>query len=179
MLGVQLSKYPKLRNVLAVICAITGALYIEAFCFIRWWHPSCNAHDDGASYYAIGIPFPFAEPTPFTSTYRFVPIIFLANIVLLTVLVFPLFRGFSCSLSGRNRKLNYVVAALSGVLFLLEIARWWLSAGFMFYMAGSLPIPHRDSYLSYRPEIIALHEGNSACDTWWTEHTIFPPMWWW
>lgn len=177
--GGPLSRYLKLRSMVAFVWAITSALYIEAFCFLRWWHPSCNSQVDGTSYYAVGIPLPFAEPTPYTSDYVFLPTIFLADIVVLIAVFLPLFLALFRWLPVRNKKVTYAVAALGCVLLLLEVSRWCLGGGFMFHTTSSLTTSYGDTYLSYRPAIIALHDGNRACNTWWTEHAIFPPLWWW
>jgi len=72
---------------------LTGELLFT----IEWSFPKCSAPWDGPSPAVFGAPIPYERWGGSSSEYVFIPRVYLLNVALLMVVVFPFVRG-SCKL---------------------------------------------------------------------------------
>lgn len=154
----------KARKYSVAFWLVTATLIIEGTCSLSWWHPYCNTQSDGASYFGVGFPLPYAQPTGVSSLEHFVmPHIFLLNLFFVGALLYPVLR-FVLGRIAATSSTAASIAAFTGLALLLTAialtAKFAISGWYIPVMSiASQP----DSYWSYMPAFIALQLSNQAC----------------
>jgi hypothetical protein len=147
----------------AVLWAVAIAVTVELFFPLFWWHPGCNHQVAHSVYPGVGFPFPYGQFSGTSEDQALVmPHVYLANIIILSTVLFVILRGCLSSFGGRGAVASRVALGLGGIALLVMVAFQGLIA-----LTDYVPVTSiggkPDSYLSYRPEFIALHGSNQAC----------------
>jgi hypothetical protein len=145
--------------------AFVLAVAVETIFPVFWWYPYCNRPDDGPSYQGIGFPFPYARFSGVSSgEYFAMPHIFIVNIAVLSMVLFVILRPCFARLEKSGATVGRVALALGGGAAFIAVALQGLQMLIFFHPVATIA-ERPDSYFSYRPEFIALHGSNRACES--------------
>ena len=150
------------RSVVPTLFAAAGlGLLASVLVQVSWWHPYCDAPEDGPGFYAFGFPFPYGQPTGVSSgDFTYLPHMHAVNVVLLTAIAYVLIRLLGGVPPLRRIRLPRAAGvALFLVAMLISVSLTVIGA----HSRGSF-FSRDDSYWSYRPRALALAAGHRPCD---------------
>jgi len=99
-----------------IVAAIGLAGWIEFLFTIEWSYPYCTQPEDGPAYSVLGFPLPYAEPSYASSLeFYFLPHVFFLNLLLISLLLFPLVRTLHRGIRHKATLRRWVVR-VAGVL---------------------------------------------------------------
>jgi hypothetical protein len=167
----DLTKKPASLRAAALLWAISAALCIEWQFEIAWWHPYCDAPSDGPAYNAYGLPLPFRQFSGISSMkFNAMPHVYLLDIALLAAASYPIFLFLLCGLSRRWPAAR-TWAMWSGLMVFLVLAAsqavvakltWWPVRTIASDRLGYAD----DTYVAYRPAMLATGQGKRSCEAW-------------
>jgi len=97
--------------------SLAGAITLEWLLAIQWWHPYCDATDNGPSSWATGFPLPYAEASLGVSLASTILVpVYMLNLAVLMVPVFAVVRLFWGNRLDAARLLLGATLILSGIL---------------------------------------------------------------
>ena len=154
---------------IAPMLLTTGiVVWAEGLITIQWTYPYCLDQSDGPAYAAQGMPLPYWMWNGVASLeHDFVPHIYVLNIVILSLLLFPLVWWIYKRLFGQRPAWTKTVPAAFGALLLVShVALMAL----MIWMGWFRPTTSlsREGYWSYsefRPVRIGGYRGNAPVCT--------------
>lgn len=99
-----------------IVGTIGLAVSIDLLLTVEWSYPYCTQPEDGPAYPVVGVPLPFAVPSHVSSLeFLYMPHVFVLNVVLISLLLFPVVRTLNRAI--RNRVvLHRWVVGVAGVL---------------------------------------------------------------
>jgi hypothetical protein len=87
-----------------VVVSIAGAITLQSLLPMHWWHPYCDAPDDGPGYEAIGFPLPYAEPSGSSSLeYVVLAPLYLLDLGILAAPIFAILRLIWGHIAARRK----------------------------------------------------------------------------
>ena len=153
-------------------------VWIEDVFTIEWTYPYCLDRSDGPAYAAHGMPLPYWMWNGVSSLeHDFVPHVYILNIILLGLLLFPVIRWIFDRLVSRDSKWLRTAIAAAGVLLLathVVLMLILVSVGF-YRPATSLGLGDYYRYTDFRPVRFGFRRSNAPdCmpSTFW-----FPEGW--
>lgn len=148
------------------------ALTVELLCTIEWSFPNCSDPWNGPSPAIFGAPIPYERWGGSSLEYVFMPHVYLLNVALLMVVVFPFARGFSKVLARRWPQLTYRGLIASGLLLCIGVLGVQvLALGTFWHPVTSIADLPGDSWRELRPIRVTMgrhyHCAPSAISTFW------------
>jgi|GEM_PF-5990861 len=132
---------------------------------VQWWRPYCDHQDDGPGSYAIGLPFPFAEPTGASSMeFWWMPHVYALDTLILAALAFQITRRVRLPAPLKKGGAASAMAG-AGAAAVLLVALWqafvW-STGWR--PTASIPTYGSDRYIDFRPAFMVDSRTHGRCD---------------
>ena len=139
-------------------------VWIEDVVTIEWTYPYCLDRSDGPAYAAHGMPLPYWMWNGVASLeHDFVAHIYILNIVILSLLLFPVVRLiFDRLVSPDSKSLRIAISGVGVVLLAIHVAIMLLlvSVGF-FRPTTSLSLDGTYSYTDFRPVRFGFRRSNA------------------
>lgn len=153
-----------LRAKVAPALLTTGlVVWLEGLITIEWSYPYCVNPSDGPAYGAYGMPLPYWMWNGVASLeHDFVPHVYVLNIVILSLLLFPLVWWIWKRLFGERPTLTKkILASFGALLLIIHVALTSLMIWMGWYWpTTSLSSSYR-SYSEFRPVRIGRMRGNA------------------
>ena len=153
-------------------------VWLEGLITVEWTYPYCLDRSDGPAYAAQGMPLPYWMWNGVSSLeHDFMPHIYVLNIVLLSLLFFPIVRWIWIRIfRDRSTWIQAVFGAMGALLLFADLALTLLmvSSGY-FRPTTSLSLDGYYSYNEFRPVRIGLYRSNAPDCT--PSHFWFPNGW--
>lgn len=153
-----------MRLLTSILLTVGSVLWLEALITIEWTYPYCLDRSDGPAYIAQGMPLPYWMWNGVVSLeHDLTPHIYVLNVVLLSLLVFPIVRWIL------NREFLYrpwlsgAIGAIGCFLLVSHVAMTVLGLSVGYYHPTAT-IGH-DGYFSYselRPIRIGLAKSSGT-----------------
>jgi len=106
-----------------MVAAVGAAWWIEKLVTLEWSYPYCSVRDSGPAAAVFGFPLPYEQTSIVTSsTYFFIPWLYLLNLAAIAGGVFLLLRPLASRLVTWNRLPNILLGAAGTVLLMTAIA---------------------------------------------------------
>lgn len=149
----------------APLCLTAGlVVWLEGLITVEWTYPYCLDRSDGPAYAAQGMPLPYWMWNGVSSLeHDFVPHIYVLNIVLLSLLFFPLAWWIWHHLFRQRPAWISTVLGSAGALLLVShiaLTMFMVLMGW-FQPTTSLSPYGSDSYSEFRPVRIGLYRSNA------------------
>jgi hypothetical protein len=133
---------------------------IDRVATLEWSFQYCTDPQDGPPSAVFGAPLPYERWNGVSSLqYEFAPHLYVLNIVLVSIVLFPAVRYALVSLGRRPGRLAYRLLKLTGVLLLLTnlASACFALAGGLWQPVFDISHPPYDSYTEFRPVRATLH----------------------
>lgn len=153
-------------------------VWIESLVTIEWSYPYCLDRSDGPAYAPQGMPLPYWMWNGVSSLeHDFVPHVYILNIIILCLLLFPAIRWmFDRLVSRESNRVRTAIGVVGAILLVSHIALTILLVSIGFYRpAVSLESGEYYRYSDFRPVRFGLYRSSASdCtpSTFW-----FPDGW--
>ncbi len=155
----------RLNRFAIVLFAVGLVFWLEAFFTVEWSSPYCTSQEDGPTFAAFGLPFPYMRFTGVSSLeYLFMPQVYLLNIILLSAISFPCIRWAFARFSLAIQSRHLFLIGTVGLLLLLSRV---MVIGFLLTAGLLRPTPSigsgHEPYTDFRPVGFSLQDGHYQC----------------
>ena len=154
------------------------AVWLEGLVTIEWSYPYCLNQSDGPAYAAQGMPLPYWMWNGVVSLeHDFMPHIYLLNVILIGLLLFPAVLWLlGRDVFRRSTLLRSLIGAIGCLLLLSHVALtiFLVSTGY-YRPVKSVGLNGYYSYSDFRPVRIGLYSSNAVPCT--PSHFWFPDGW--
>jgi hypothetical protein len=165
----------RMERAAEIVATVGLAGWIDFLFTIEWSYPYCTQPEDGPAYPVLGFPLPYAVPSHASSLeFSFMPHVFVLNLLLISLLLFPIIRTLHRGIRHKVALRRWVVRVASVLLVGLCFIRG-LSFTFGHPVAsiGSAWLPYRDLRpVGLSSSYLVHSKGNCTPSAFW-----FPDGW--
>lgn len=147
-----------------ILLTIGLVLWLESLVTVEWTYPYCLSQSDGPAYAAQGMPLPYWMWNGVASLeHDFLPHIYILNVILLSLLLFPVVRWvLNRGIFTRLKWLRHVIAGVGFLLLISHVALTILMVSSGYYRPEkTLGLEDYYRYADFRPVRISVIKSNA------------------